>query len=96
MKVSYLLVHCILAGMSRASNDGDCSCLTDSEANGIIENYRIVYEGIPKNGTVETVEALARKTFAPDIKVHSQSLLLLEGYKGRVCEPRSPPIPPQD
>ena len=61
-----------------------CACMTGEQAEELIANYVTVFEGIPPNGTVETVEALAKKTFAPDVKMYSQSLLWVHNYKGPV------------
>ena len=87
MKLQSLLLPALFAGsaLSGGAFAKDKHCLCEEESDDLIQGYLDTFQGIPSGGSLEAVEAVAKKTFATDIKMYSQSLLWVRGYKGPVC-----------
>jgi hypothetical protein len=89
MKLQYLL-PALFAGsaLSGAVSARDNKhCLSDEDAKDLIQGYVTTFQGIPPGGKFANVEKVAKKTFANDIKMYSQSLLWVKGYQGPVRSP---------
>lgn len=66
----------------------DNHCISDDDAKDLIHGYLTSFQGIPHGGSLAAVEAVAKDTFATDIKMYSQSFLWVRGYQGPVrCFP---------
>ena len=87
MKFRSLLLPALFAGsaFSGVAFAKDKHCLSEEESDDLIHGYLNTFQGIPSGGSLKAVEAVAKKTFATDIKMYSQSLLWVRGYEGPVC-----------
>lgn len=85
MKIQSIIAT-FLAGsaLSAVASWENPNCLDQEESNNLIKAYLNTFQGIPSGGSLEAVEAIAQQTFAPDIKIYSDSLLWIRGYKGPV------------